>query len=203
MRRGPPEPAAGPHPRERCPIERTFLKGYFLVAMPQLADPNFARAVVLLCEHENDGALGLVVNRPTPYLLGQLYEGQGIEGEEGRDAPINFGGPVQPERGFVLYEGDKDYDGSMPVMGHLHLGTSLDILRDIAAGAGPEHFLFCLGYAGWAADQLENEIARNDWLVVPGDEALLFQVSPEDRWEKAIRLLGIEPALLTQSFGTA
>ena len=171
--------------------------------MPQLSDPNFARAVVLLCEHESDGALGLVVNRPTPFFLGQLYEGQGIEGEEGRDDPINYGGPVQPERGFVLYESDKDYDGSMPVMGRLRLGTSLDILRDIAGGEGPERFLFCLGYAGWAPDQLENEIARNDWLVAPGDPDLLFQVSPEDRWEKAIRLLGIEPALLTQTFGNA
>ncbi|MBI5014278.1 MAG: YqgE/AlgH family protein [Deltaproteobacteria bacterium] len=171
--------------------------------MPQLTDPNFARTVVLLCEHENDGALGLVVNRPTPFLLGQLYEGQDIEGDGGRDAVINYGGPVQPERGFVLYEGDKEYDGSLSVLGRLHLGTSLDILRDIAGGAGPQRFLFCLGYAGWAADQLETEIARNDWLVVPGDEGILFGVTPEDRWEKAIRLLGIEPALLTQSFGTA
>lgn len=171
--------------------------------MPQLADPNFARAVVLLCEHEEDGALGVVVNRPTPFLLGQLYDGQGIEGEGGRDAPIHYGGPVQPERGFVLYEGGKDYDGSMPVLDRLRLGTSLDILRDIAEDTGPERYLFLLGYAGWAPDQLEAEIARNDWLVVPADGELLFRVAPEDRWEQAIRLLGIDPGLLTQGFGTA
>jgi putative transcriptional regulator len=171
--------------------------------MPQLADPNFARSVVLLCEHEEDGALGLVVNRPTPFTLGQLYDGQGIEGEGSGDAPIHYGGPVQPERGFVLYEGGKDYDGSMPVLDALMLGTSLDILRDLSEGRGPDRFLFFLGYAGWAPDQLEAEIARNDWLAVPADPLLLFSVAPEDRWERAIRLLGIEPGLLTQSFGTA
>ena len=171
--------------------------------MPQLADPNFARTVVLLCEHEADGALGLVVNRPTPFTLGQLYEGQGIAGEGSSDAPIHYGGPVQPERGFVLYEGGRDYDGSMPVLDELKLGTSLDILRDLSEGRGPDRFLFFLGYAGWAPDQLEAEIARNDWLAVPADPSLLFAVEPEERWEQAIRLLGIEPGLLTQTFGTA
>ncbi len=170
--------------------------------MPQLQDPNFERSVVLLCEHGADGALGLVVNKPTPLSLGQIYEGQEIEGEGGDDEPIHRGGPVQPEMGFVLYEG-REYEGSVPVVGALRLGTSLEILKDIAAECGPRRFLFFLGYAGWAPDQMEQEIGRNDWLVVPADPELLFQVPADERWERAIRLLGIDPNLLTQGFGTA
>ncbi len=172
------------------------------MAMPQLADPNFKQSVVLLCEHGDDGALGLVVNRPTPYPLSQVYEGQGIEGTAGGDVPIHFGGPVQPEMGFVLYEG-RQYDGSVEVLNGLRLGTSLDILRDIAAGSGPERFLFFLGYAGWAPEQLEAELARNDWLVVPAGTDLLFEVPAGDRWEHAIRSLGVDPTLLAHGFGTA
>lgn len=171
--------------------------------MPQLSDPNFSRTVVLLCEHEDGGALGLVVNRPTPYLLGQIYEGQGIQGEGGSEEPIHFGGPVQPEMGFVLYEGGAEYDASMPVLGALRLGTALDILRDIAADRGPTRFMFFLGYAGWAPDQMEGEIVRNDWLVVPADPEVLFGVPPEQRWDRAIRILGIDPTLLAQGYGTA
>jgi len=178
------------------------LKGQFLVAMPQLTDPNFKRTVVLVCEHGEDGALGLVVNRPTPFTLGQIYEGQGIEGEGGADEPIHYGGPVQPEMGFVLYQG-QPYEGSLAVLEDLLLGTSLEILKDIAANRGPHRFLFFLGYAGWAPDQLEGEIARNDWLVVPASVDLLFSVPAEDRWEQAVRSLGIDPGLLSQGFGTA
>ncbi len=170
--------------------------------MPQLKDPNFERSVVLLCEHGDEGAMGLVVNRPTPLLLGQIYAGQDIEGEGGAEQPIHYGGPVQPEMGFVLYEGG-EYEGSLPAVGDLRLGTSLQILRDIAADRGPRRFLFYLGYAGWGADQLEGEIARNDWLVVPADPGLLFRCSAEELWAQVIRSLGIEPAELSQGFGTA
>jgi putative transcriptional regulator len=179
------------------------LKGQFLVAMPQLADPNFTGAVVLMCEHESSGAMGLVVNRPTPFPLGQIYSGQGIEGTGGADAPIHYGGPVQPEMGFVLFEGGLPYEGSMDVLDALRLGTSLEILRDIAADRGPAQFLFFLGYAGWGSGQLEGEIARNDWLVVPGASDLLFGTPAEERREKAIRSLGIDPSFLSQDFGTA
>ncbi|MBI5440905.1 MAG: YqgE/AlgH family protein [Deltaproteobacteria bacterium] len=171
--------------------------------MPQLADPNFSGSVVLICEHDANGALGLVINRPTPFLLGQIFQGQGIEGEGGSDAPIHQGGPVQPEMGFVLYENGRSYEASMEVLSELRLGTSLEILRDIAAGTGPVRFLFFLGYAGWSPDQLEQEIARNDWLTVPATAELLFDVPAEERWDKAIRILGIDPSLLSQDFGTA
>lgn len=168
-----------------------------------MSDPNFAGAVVLLCEHEKDGALGLIVNRPTPFQLGQIYDGQGIEEKGGADELIHYGGPVQQEMGFVLYTGGRAYDGSMDVLSDLRLGTSIDILRDIAAGRGPERFLFFLGYAGWAPDQLETEIGRNDWLTVPATSAILFDSPADERWERAIRALGVDPSLLTQSFGTA
>ena len=170
--------------------------------MPQLKDPNFERSVVLLCEHGEDGALGVVVNRPTPFLLGQIYEGQAVEGNGCADQPILYGGPVQPEMGFVLYKG-REYEGSTEVVRDLRLSTSMDVLRDIAAEKGPERFLFALGYAGWAPDQLEEEIARNDWLVVPADPELLFLVPPDELWTAAVRSLGIDPSLLTQDFGTA
>ena len=170
--------------------------------MPQLKDPNFEQTVVLLCEHGEDGALGVVVNRPTPFLLGQIYEGQDVEGTGGADQPILYGGPVQPEMGFVLYVG-AEYEGSAEVVRGLRLSTSMDVLRDIAAARGPERFLFALGYAGWAPDQLEEEIARNDWLVVPADPELLFAVPPDQLWTAAVRSLGIDPSLLTQDFGTA
>ncbi len=172
------------------------------MAMPQLADPNFARTVVLVCEHGPDGALGLVVNRPTPFVLGQVYGGQDIAGEGGATEPVHFGGPVQPEMGFVVYQG-RAYAGSLDVGDTLHLGTSLEILRDIAAGRGPARFRFFLGYAGWAPDQLEAEIARNDWLTAPADPAILFHHPAEERWEQAVRSLGIDPHLLTRGFGTA
>lgn len=182
--------------------DRTILKGYYLAAMPQLKDPNFEQAVVLLCEHSADGALGLVVNRPTPFLLGQIYEGQEIAGTGHANQPILYGGPVQPEMGFVLYQG-REYEGSAAVVGGLRLSTSMEVLRDIAAERGPERFLFALGYAGWAPDQLEAEIARNDWLVIPGDAELLFRCPPNQLWTATVRSLGIDPNLLTQDFGTA
>ncbi|MDW7709108.1 MAG: YqgE/AlgH family protein [Deferrisomatales bacterium] len=170
--------------------------------MPQLKDPNFEQTVVLLCEHGEDGALGLVVNRPTPFTLGDIYDGQDIEGRGDSGEPVHFGGPVQPEMGFVLYEG-REYEGSLSALPGVHLGTSLEILRDIAASRGPERFLFCLGYAGWAPDQMEQELGRNDWLVVPATPEILFRVPAEHRWERAVRALGIEPGMLSGAFGTA
>jgi putative transcriptional regulator len=170
--------------------------------MPQLKDPNFEQTVVLLCEHGEDGAMGVVVNRPTPFLLGQVYENQELEGQGGADQSILYGGPVQPEMGFVLYEG-KEYESSVEVVDKLRLSTSMEVLREIAAGQGPDRFLFALGYAGWGADQLEDEIARNDWLVVPADPELLFRVPSDELWAATVRSLGVDPGLLTQDFGTA
>lgn len=184
-------------------IETTKLKGQFLVAMPHLSDENFHRTVVLLCEHNKDGAMGIVINRPLPFLMDQVYEGQDIAEHHHGDQPVHFGGPVQPEVGFILSEGESEYGGSMAVAPGVSLCTSVDMLRDIAAGIGPEHFLFCLGYAGWGPDQLETEIARNDWLVVPSDPELIFRLPPAERWGRAIRSLGIDPGFLSETMGNA
>lgn len=184
-------------------IQANALKGQFLVSMPNLADPNFHRTVVLLCEHTSEGAMGLVVNRPLPFFLGRVLEEQGISERGGAEAPVHFGGPVQQEVGFLLYEEGRDYDDSVAVTGEVRLGTTVDILRDIAAGKGPGRFLFALGYAGWGPGQLEEEVTRNDWLVVGANSDLIFRIPYEERWDRSIRLLGIDPHLLSEGSGTA
>jgi putative transcriptional regulator len=184
-------------------LPETSLRGQLLVAMPNMEDPNFHKTVILICEANDEGAMGVIVNRPLPFTLGQVFEGQEIEEREYEGDSVHFGGPVQPEVGFILYTGGNDYASSLLVDKGVHLGTSLDILRDIAKGSGPERFLFALGYAGWGPEQLESEVARNDWLLVPLNPELIFTVSPERRWDKAVRSLGIEPALLVSGTGTA
>lgn len=184
-------------------IEATPLKGHFLVAMPHMTDPNFHKTVVLMCEHNLEGAMGVVVNRPLPFTMGQVYEGQGIADRGHAEKHVNFGGPVQPQVGFVLYQGKAFYETSMQVAGDLYLGTSLEILQDVAAGIGPANWLFALGYAGWGPEQLESEIARNDWLVVPLDPDLIFRTDPSERWTHAVRSLGIDPALISTLTGSA
>lgn len=184
-------------------IETTILKGSLIVAMPHMEDPNFKKSVILLCEHNDQGAMGIIVNRPLPYSLGQVYEGQEIENRINEDRPVHFGGPVQPEVGFILYMGGPDHPDSLDAGSGIKLGTSLDILRAIAKGEGPGTFIFALGYAGWGPDQLESEIARNDWLVVPCDPGIIFGAQAEDRWEKSVRSLGITPGLLTSATGMA
>lgn len=184
-------------------LPETPLRGHFLVAMPHMEDPNFHKTVILLCEANLDGAMGIVVNRPLPFTMGQVYEGQEIEERENSTDPVHFGGPVQPEVGFIVYQGGGDYPSSLYIDKGISLGTSLDILREIAKGTGPDRFLFTLGYAGWGPDQLESELARNDWLLVPLDPELIFTVAPEKRWEKAVRSLGIDPSLLVAGTGSA
>lgn len=187
----------------RIKIETTALKGHFIVAMPHLSDPNFHRTVVLMCEHNEEGAMGLVVNRTFPFKLDEILAGQELIGIGGADATVHYGGPVQPEVGFLIYENGKDYPESLKITSRLNLGTTLDILEDISMDEGPERFYFALGYAGWGAGQLEQEIRRNDWLVVPCCEELIFELPYEERWEKAIEKLGIHPSMLGETIGNA
>ena len=184
-------------------IETTPIRGHFLAAMPHMEDPNFHKTLILLCEHNEQGAMGVIVNRPLPFTLSQVFEGQGFEERAKGDRHVHFGGPVQPEVGFVIYSGGGDYDSSIAIDKNIHLGTSLAILHDIATGEGPEKFLFALGYAGWGPDQLEGELARNDWLLVPLNPELIFKVDPSERWSHSIRSLGIDPSLLTSATGSA
>jgi putative transcriptional regulator len=184
-------------------LETTELKGQLLVAMPQLEDANFHRTAVLLCENTSQGSMGIVINRPLPFQLDKVYEGQPFETKEKSDEPVHYGGPVQPEVGFIIFEGSELDHDAMKVTDDIALGTSIEILKDISEGKGPQRFIFALGYAGWSGGQLEAELARNDWLVVPVDASLLFDVPAPERWEHAIRTLGIDPNLLSQSSGSA
>jgi putative transcriptional regulator len=181
-----------------------YLSGHMLIAMPTLLDPRFQRTVIYVCAHSADGAMGIIVNRvfgkvTFRELLGQL----GIPTPETIDRQVHFGGPVESGRGFVLHSTDHMHEGSLKVEEGVALTGTLDILRSIAHGAGPSHSLFALGYAGWNAGQLDSEIQENGWLSVPADHNLLFDTILDDKWERALGLLGIDPLMLSGQAGHA
>ena len=186
------------------------LTNQFLIAMPGMVDENFARAVVYLCEHSPDGALGLVINRPTDITLGNLFEKVELtlDREELAAQPVYFGGPVHTERGFVLHERTgterSPYTSTMAIAGGgLEMTTSKDVLEALASGAGPRRLLITLGYIGWSAGQLEDEIGRNGWLTVDADPAIIFDTTVQARYDKALALLGFDPMMLSQQAGHA
>jgi putative transcriptional regulator len=181
------------------------LTGQFLIAMPNLADPNFFHTVTYLCEHSPGGAMGLVINRPTELTLAELAEQLDIEITEPvlATTPIYQGGPVQTERGFVLHPGKEDWDNTLQVAPGISLTMSQDILEAIAQGVGPEKFLITLGYAGWGEGQLEEEIAANAWLNGPADPAIIFDTPAESRWRAAAAHLGVELSQLSNDIGHA
>lgn len=186
-------------------MEPTYLTGHLLIAMPAMDDPNFHRTVTYVCEHSEQGALGLVINRPLELKLGMVFEQLDLDvaSPGAADRPILQGGPVQPERGFVLHDSPQSYDSTINVGDTIFVTTSQDILADVAAGQGPEHMLFTLGYAGWAAGQLEHEITANAWLSVPASPQIIFDTPFERRWQAAARLLGIDLANLSGVAGHA
>jgi putative transcriptional regulator len=186
------------------------LTNQFLIAMPGMADDTFAGAVVYLCEHTDKGALGLVINKPIDIKLKNLFEKVELtlDRPDLADEPVYFGGPVQTERGFVLHERLSDegghYNSSLPIPGgELEMTTSKDVLEALSHGAGPKKVLVTLGYAGWSAGQLEEEIGRNGWLTVDARPAVIFDTPPERRYERALSLLGIDPRMLSQEAGHA
>jgi putative transcriptional regulator len=170
----------------------TYLTNQFLIAMPGMEDPNFAQTVTLVCEHSDRGALGIVINRPLEMSLGDVFS-----------QLVLHGGPVQTDRGFVLHSPGPSWESTLPVSEKLHLTTSRDILDALAGGRGPERAVIALGYAGWDAGQLEDEMARNAWLTAPVDENILFDVPAEERWHAACRLLGIDLLHLSSDAGHA
>lgn len=181
-----------------------YLKHQFLVAMPRLDDENFTHTVSLLCEHSDDGAIGLVINRPTDLKLSEMMEQMELEHAGLADEAIVFwGGPVQPERGFVVHRQPGGWESSMEVANGLYITTSRDILRAIGLGEGPHDYIVVLGYAGWEAGQLESEILHNAWLNTPVDEQILFNTPARDRWQAATRLLGVDVTQLTGDAGHA
>ena len=182
------------------------LAGQLLVAMPQMADPRFARSVVYLCAHSVDGAMGLVVNRLIDSLSFQnLLEQIGVEqdGSAARDLPIHFGGPVESSRGFVLHSTDYVQDSTLVIEDEIALTATIDVLKAIARGDGPRHRVLALGYAGWAAGQLDAEIQANGWLLVPADVELVFGLDNDTKWERAIAKIGIDLTLLSSEAGHA
>ncbi len=190
------------------------LANHFLIAMPQLEDEFFARSVVYVCEHNERGALGLVVNKPGTLTLKGLLEK--IELPMGRadlaDGPIFRGGPVQTDRGFVLHDPvvldaphaeEAVYASTLTVPGGLEMTTSKDVLEAVAHGAGPRRVLVTLGYASWGEGQLESELRENAWITVGADTGVVFDVAPEERYAAALQLLGLQPWMLHTEAGNA
>lgn len=183
----------------------SYLTGRFLIAMPGMPDDRFQQTLIYVCAHGPEGAMGLVVNKPMesisfPDLLEQLDitvppEGQGIE--------VLFGGPVETGRGFVLHSPDYVHDATMVVDNSVALTATVDVLRAIAGGEGPRQSLLALGYAGWGAGQLDDEIKDNGWLSVDADAELLFNTGVESKWLAAMKKLGIDPLMLSDSAGHA
>lgn len=181
------------------------LTNHFLIAMPQLADPNFFHTVTYICEHTPEGALGIVINRPMELTLGDILEHMEIEVSAPSVAatPVYMGGPVQQERGFVLHHPVQAWESTLRITEQIGLTTSRDILRAIAGGEGPGQALIALGYAGWGAGQLERELADNAWLSGPADESILFDSPDQERWQRAAALLGVDLNLLSGDAGHA
>lgn len=180
------------------------LAGQLLIAMPEMGDPRFERAVIYLCAHSSDGTMGLIVNKPAPHIdFADLLHQLDIPGTP-PDDPVRFGGPVEMTRGFVLHSEEyQTEDSTLPLAHGLALSSSLDVLHAIAAGRGPAQALFALGYAGWGAGQLEAEIARNDWLTAPANPEILFGIEDELKWRAALDLIGVDPVLLSSEAGRA
>lgn len=181
------------------------LTGKCLIAMPSLADSNFARTVIYVCAHSSEGAMGLVVNRALHQLtFPDVLEQLGIEPTADCESiRVHFGGPVESARGFVLHSAEYNQSSTLRVDSSIALTATTDVLRAIAHGNGPRQSLMALGYAGWGAGQLDEEILANSWLTVDADEELLFGPSLDQKWDLAIRRLGIDPALLVDTAGHA
>ncbi|SHL93210.1 YqgE/AlgH family protein [Rhizobacter sp. OV335] len=194
------------------PAATINLTNQFLIAMPGMADDTFAGAVIYLCEHTEKGALGLVINKPIDIKLKNLFEKVELtlDRPDLADVPVYFGGPVQTERGFVLHErlgGEAGegghYNSSLQIPGGLEMTTSKDVLEALSHGAGPKKILVTLGYSGWSAGQLEEEIGRNGWINVVAEPGIIFDTPVEQRYDKALSLLGIDPRMLSQEAGHA
>jgi putative transcriptional regulator len=181
------------------------LTHHFLIAMPSMADPYFAKSLTYVCEHNEQGALGVVVNRPIDMTLQALFERLSLtlKHKDLSDAPIYFGGPVQTDRGFVLHEPTGNWQSTLKVRDAIGLTTSKDILEAVGRGEGPQKLLVTLGYAGWSAGQLEHELTQNAWLTVEAKDAIIFDLPAEERLAAAMELLGVDYARLADSAGHA
>lgn len=184
------------------------LANHFLIAMPAMQDPIFGGTVVYVCEHNENGVLGVVINKPTDMTMEVLFDRIDLKLAAGTDTPIinepiMFGGPVQDDRGFVLHTPGARYSSSLTVTDEIAFTTSIDVLEAVAKGDGPERMLVSIGYSGWSPGQLEDEIGRNGWLTVGASADILFDLPIEQRYVAAIKLLGIDPLMLASEAGHA
>jgi len=190
-----------------------FLDGQMLIAMPAMADPRFSRSVIYLCAHSAEGAMGIIINQRAPNIdFTELLEQLNITGDgdaihvppSKTDIAVHVGGPVEAARGFVLHSSDYHADDStLPIDEEISLTATIDILRAIANGAGPDKALLALGYAGWAPGQLEDEFQSNGWLHCPADAEILFDRNIDKKYLRALRKIGIDPSRLVNDFGHA
>ena len=181
------------------------LTSQLLIALPALDDPNFARSVALICQHDEQGAMGIVVNRASDYTLGEVMAQMRLSPRDQRlrERTVLYGGPVHPERGFVLHDGAREWESSLAIGDDLYLTTSRDVLEAMAEGEGPERAVVALGCAGWGAGQLEYELGENSWLTAPADGELLFALPLEQRWQAAGGRIGVDMSRLTDYSGHA
>ncbi|MBD1580898.1 YqgE/AlgH family protein [Pseudoalteromonas sp. S16_S37] len=182
------------------------LENHFLIAMPSLQDPFFKHTVTYICEHNEDGAMGLVVNHPIDVTVGELLDKIEIDNDKSASAAaeqVFAGGPVHTDRGFVLHTPKPGYSSSQELSSDIMITTSKDVLASLTSSARPESFLITLGYAGWERGQLERELLENSWLVIEADPAIIFNTPPEQRWEKAVQMLGIDATQLSSQAGHA
>ena len=182
------------------------LQDHFLIAMPTLDDPNFDETVTYVFRHDTDGAIGVIVNRPTDTVLGDIFKQLGLQAAEVPATaanPVFGGGPVARDQGFVLHRSDQTFDATVRGDSGIRVTMSLDVMSSLAHGTGPDPAMIVLGYAGWGEGQLETEIAANSWLTVPADPGILFDTPVEQRWTAAVGLLGVDAHQITSYAGHA
>lgn len=192
------------HTQDHTDLSTGYLRDHFLIAMPGMHGTSFAHTLIYLCDHNENGAMGLTLNHPLALTLGNVFSQLGLSDNANLGAnAVLAGGPVQMERGFVLHTGSSKWQSTLRVTQDINLTASRDILEALSEGRGPEEFILALGYAGWGAGQLESEIAANAWLTVPADKHILFQTPVEQRWAAATHHLGFDFNLISTTVGHA
>ena len=183
----------------------SYVTGQLLIAMPGMRDERFAKSVIYMCAHSEEGAMGLVLNQRLDSLtFAELISQLELDEKHlSRDVPVHFGGPVESGRGFVLHTSDYQQDATLEVVNGVALTATVDILKAIAQGKGPQKSLLALGYAGWGPGQLDMEIRANGWLQGTSDSEIIFDIEPDTTWERAIQRLGIDPRMLSDDVGHA
>lgn len=185
------------------------LSNHFLVAMPGMKDPFFHRSVIYICEHNEDGAMGIIVNAPIDITVGNMLDKVDVDSihpqvhKESLNMAVLNGGPVSEDRGFILHEPKDNYQSSIQMTERISVTTSKDILRVLGTEAEPKSYIVALGYSGWTAGQLEQELADNSWLTVEADASVIFETPIQERWSKAVQMLGVDPAQLSIDAGHA